>query len=260
MVIRKSVRSQFAAGCAFGLVGLGFAGVSQAQEPLCNAEVQANPDMRCFIAQVDGAQSVAVNSTPLETRQGTGRAEIVLNLRTLELAYAAEFQGISVEDFTPADFVPSGPTADATRPSGANVPGGGVSLVHFHVGSRGNNGPIPVDILGQNGPAEGVIATEPAMLQMAGAGRVIGRVNLNQMADADGMLLNGVRLGSADEECADVAGTTCAFIPALLSDRTYFNIHTFNNLFGEARGQILLQGAPAPSSEDDRDTEGELNL
>ena len=196
-------------------------------------------------ANLTPVQSIAMNSTPLETRMaGTGFASVFFDPVTGDLDYDIEFDGIRTDDYTmcePFTNLDGTPTPNMT-PSGCNLSGGGLSLLHFHVGAVAQNGPIPIDIVAQNGPAIGVTSVEPNPIQMQGKGRVTGRVNVFDLAGPDNVLLNNVRVGDSNEDITDATCLTCSFIPAMLSGNVYVNIHTFNNPFGEIRGQLSVDG------------------
>ncbi len=204
-------------------------------------------------ASLDGVQSVAVNSTALETRPGTGTAVVTFDLATGDLTYDISFQNLQAQDITmgPPDVNPDGSTPAPGTVNGNVFPnpnfpfGAGLFLLHFHVGARGANGPIPIDIIAATGPAIGVQTVSPDPIFGATTGRVTGSVNIfdldGQSGDMmiDGILLNGVPVDGRDDGIRNATCTNCGFIEAILSNNVYVNIHTFNNPFGETRGQLL---------------------
>jgi len=204
-------------------------------------------------ASLDGVQSVAVNSTALETRPGTGTAEVTFDPVTGDLSYDISFQGLQADDITmgPPDVNPDGSTPAPGTVNGNIFPnpnfpfGAGLFLLHFHVGARGANGPIPIDIIAATGPALGVQTVTPDPIFGATSGRVTGMVNIFDLDDKvgdmmkDGILLNGVPIDGRDDGIANATCTNCGFIEAILSNNVYINIHTFNNPFGETRGQLI---------------------
>jgi hypothetical protein len=196
-----------------------------------------------FSASLDGIQSVAINSTALETRQGTGSAVVTFDPISGDLAYDITFENLIAEDITlgPAGINPDGMPTPPGTVSGNNLPGGGLFLLHFHVGVEAANGPIPVDIVAQTGPAVGVLTTDPTPIQRAAAGRVTGAVNIFDLA-TDGILLNGVPADGRDDGIRDAACIRCGLIEAFFQNDVYINIHTFNNPFGEVRGQLIADG------------------
>jgi hypothetical protein len=240
------VRNSFACS-ALGLAAVGLTALSsapaQAQQPPTQPQADVIPIR--LIARLDAFQSIANNSTPIETRvNGNGIAEVLFDPISGNLSYQIQFQGIRTDDYTmgdPAINEDGSPIVPGTR-NGRSLMGGGVSLVHFHVGAPSFNGQIPVDIVGPNGAAAGVQSIEPSPIANAGAGRITGMVNVRNLADANGRLLNNVPLGEVDDAITDPSCLTCGFIPAMLTNNTYVNIHTFNNPFGEIRGQLQIQG------------------
>jgi hypothetical protein len=234
-LFRTTVRAL--AACALGAVA--FASSASAQEP---APAQGTHPIR-FTASLDGAQSNAINSTALETRQGTGSAVVTFDPLTGDLSYDIQFEGLIAEDITlgPPRINPDGTPTPPGTVSGNDLPGGGLFLLHFHVGFESVNGPIPVDIVAQTGPAVGVISTDPTPIQRAAAGRVIGAVNIFDLA-TNGFLLNGVPVDGRDDGIRDAGCARCGLIEAFLLNAAYVNIHTFNNPFGEVRGQLIAEG------------------
>jgi hypothetical protein len=209
-----------------------------------------------FIARLDGAQSEAVNSTNISTRTGTGMGFVTFDLVTGALTLEASFQGLIPNDITLGDPAvnPDGTTPAPGTINGNSLMGGGLFLFHFHVGARGKNGPIPVDIIARPGPVPGVV-TDPSPLQGQAAGRVTGVFNINDIAAATivpgsnppmmkpaGILLNGVPVDGRDDDIRDPFCLRCGFIEGILSGNAYLNIHTFNNPFGEIRGQLEPAG------------------
>lgn len=221
---------------------VGAAAVALAMTPI-GAWAQSGPHPIRFSAQLDGAQSVAINSTALETRTGTGTASIVFDPVSGDLSYDISFQGLIAEDITLGDpaINPDGTPTPPGTINGNALPGGGLFLLHFHVGAPGANGPIPVDIVAQTGPAVGVLTTDPTPIQTAATGRVTGMVNIFDLA-VDGFLLNGVPVDGRDDGIRDPDCVQCGLVEAFLSNNVYVNIHTFNNPFGEIRGQALAVG------------------
>lgn len=226
------------------------AGAARAQEPTADMAV---PHPIRLIASLDGVQSVAVNSTALETRPGTGTAQVTFDPVTGDLSYDILFSGLQDMDITmgPPDVNPDGSTPAPGTVNGNIFPnpafpfGAGLFLLHFHVGARGANGPIPIDIIAQTGPAIGVDTVSPDPIVGATTGRVTGRVNVfdldGQAGDMvnDGVLLNGVPVDGRGDGIRNATCTNCGFIEAILTDNVYINIHTFNNPFGETRGQLV---------------------
>ena len=227
-------------------------GDSDAMAPA--APRRANPIR--FVANLDGAQSEAVNSTDISTRTGTGTGFVVFDPTTGALTLEASFQGLIANDITLGDPAvnPDGTTPGPGTINGNSLPGGGLFLFHFHVGAPGKNGPIPVDIIARPGPVPGVV-TDPSPLQGQAAGRVTGTFNINDIAAATtvpgsnppvpkpaGILLNGVPLDGREDAIRDPFCLRCGFIEGILSGNAYLNIHTFNNPFGEIRGQLIPAG------------------
>lgn len=209
-----------------------------------------------FVANLDGAQSEAVNSTDISTRTGTGTGFVVFDPTTGDLTLQASFQGLIATDITTGDPAVN-PDGTMPRPgtiNGNSLAGGGLFLFHFHVGAPGKNGPIPVDIIAANGPVPGVV-TVPSPLQRQAAGSVTGTFNINTIAASAtvpgsnppvakpvGILLNGVPLDGRNDDIRDPFCLRCGFIEGILSGNAYLNIHTFNNPFGEIRGQLIPAG------------------
>ena len=223
-----------------GLVLLGAVASLSVPVAAWSQDTSAGPNPIRYKAMLDGAQSVAVNSTALETRTGTGTADILFDPVTGDLSYEIQFQGLIAEDITLGDPMvnPDGSTPGPGTINGNSLQGGGLFLLHFHVGAPGANGPIPVDIVAQGGPAIGVNLTDPDPIQMQASGRVVGAVNIFDLA-TDGILLNNVPVDGRDDGIRDPTCVRCGLIEAFLSNNVYVNIHTFNNPFGETRGQLL---------------------
>ncbi len=252
-------RAEWLSGCA--LAGFVWAGalVVHAQaaapsDPNAAAPKRGNPIR--FVAKLNGAQSEAVNSTDISTRTGTGTGLVVFDPTTGALTLEASFQGLIPNDITLGDPAvnPDGSTPGPGTINGNSLPGGGLFLFHFHVGAPGKNGPIPVDIIARPGPVPGV-TTDPSPLQGQAAGRVTGVFNINDIAAATivpgsnppapkpaGILLNGVPVDGRDDGIRDPFCLKCGFIEGILSGNAYLNIHTFNNPFGEIRGQLIPAG------------------
>src|SRR5262245_54325700 len=95
------------------------------------AATPALADSLFFEATIDGAQSIATNSTDPASRTGTGFASLELNVDTGILFFDINFQGLVGTDITPMN----------------PFNGFGLLVAHFHVGDRMTNGPIPVGIL-----------------------------------------------------------------------------------------------------------------
>ena len=222
---------------------LGIAAIALGMAPL-GAWAQSAPHPIRFTAQLDGLQSEAINSTALETRTGTGTADILFDPITGDLSYEVSFQGLIGEDITLGDPAvnPDGSTPPPMTVNGNSLPGGGLLLLHFHVGAPGVNGLIPIDIIGTGSqPDPGVLTIDPTPIARATAGRVTGKVNIFDRA-MNGFLLNGVPVDVRDDDIRDPDCLGCGLIEAFLSNNVYVNIHTFNNPFGEIRGQALPAG------------------
>jgi hypothetical protein len=209
-----------------------------------------------FVAKLDGAQSEAVNSTDISTRTGSGMGFVSFDPVSGALTLEASFQGLIANDITLGDPAvnPDGSTPGPGTINGNALMGGGLFLFHFHVGAPGKNGPIPVDIIAPNGPVPGV-TTDPSPLQRQAAGRVTGTFNINDIGAATvvpgsnpprakpaGILLNGVPIDGREDTIRDPFCLRCGFIEGMLSGNAYLNIHTFNNPFGEIRGQLIPAG------------------
>ena len=199
-------------------------------------------DSLFYEAVIDGAQSIATNSTDPASRTGTGFASLELNLDTNLLFFDISFQGLVATDITPMN--------------GLN--GAGLLVAHFHVGNRMTNGPIPVGIL-DTAQVNGVLSPKLAPNVMgpgftstlgpdlngdgmpdrvftgATSGRFTGFVDIFGLVDANGNLR------------ANVSPQT--FLNSFLVDvgqdtNAYINLHTFNNINGEIRGQIVRVAGP----------------
>jgi hypothetical protein len=195
-------------------------------------------DSLFFEATIDGAQSIATNSTDPASRTGTGFASLELNIDTGILLFDISFQGLVANDITPMNpFM-----------------GAGLLVAHFHVGDRVTNGPIPVGILDTARDASNVLIPQlapnvmgPGFTSMLAAdgvtrvfsgatsGRFTGFVDIFGLADANGNLRAGVSAQS--------------FLNSFLVDvgqdaNAYINLHTFNNINGEIRGQIVRVAQP----------------
>jgi hypothetical protein len=256
---RWSMRSRFAAGSVAGASLLAGAMVVYAQDPadpngMAPSAPRRNPIR--FVAKLDGAQSEAVNSTNISTRTGTGTGFVVFDPVSGDLTLEASFQGLIANDITLGDPAvnPDGTMPGPGTINGNALMGGGLFLFHFHVGAPGKNGPIPVDIIAANGPVPGVV-TDPSPLQRQAAGRVTGTFNINDIAAATvvpgsapprakpaGILLNNVPVDGRNDNIRDPFCLRCGFIEGILSGNAYLNIHTFNNPFGEIRGQLIPAG------------------
>jgi hypothetical protein len=195
-------------------------------------------DSAFFEAVIDGAQSIATNSTDPASRTGTGFASLELNDDTGQLFFDISFQGLVAQDITPMN--------------GLN--GAGLLVAHFHVGDRVTNGPIPVGILdtardannvlipslaaGVMGPGfTSALAADGVTRVFTGAtsGRFTGIIDLASLADANGNLRAGVSLNAF----------LAAFdVPVGSDTGAYINLHTFNNINGEIRGQIVRVAQP----------------
>jgi hypothetical protein len=200
-----------------------------------------------FIALMDADQSIAINSTSRATRNGTGTALVTFDPLSGDLSYDITFRDLIGPDITvlppggDPTVNPDGSIAAPGTINGFSLPGGGLFLLHFHVGAVGFNGPIPVDIVARTGPAIGVLTTDPTPIQGATAGRVTGRVNIFDLA-MNGFLLNNVPVDGRNDADNNATGVGDGFIEGILSGNAYVNIHTFNNPFGEVRGQLSPLG------------------
>jgi len=234
--MKTSGMKRFGRAVLFGACGLAL-GVAQT----------ARADILQFTSSLNGAQSVAINSTALATRTGTGSGSVFLDTDTGDISLTLSFTGLIPTDITtgPAGTNPDG-TPTMTGVSGNDLAGAGILLAHFHVGAPGVNGPIPIDLFTQMGPAPGVVADFGIG---ATSGTLTAMFNLIDLAGGvDGVLKAGVPLIGDAVGCGlNPPSPTCGFLDALISDQTYFNIHTLNNPFGEIRGQILLVAAPEPA-------------
>jgi hypothetical protein len=204
------------------------------------APKRANPIR--FVANLNGAQSEAVNSTDISTRTGTGTGFVVFDPTTGDLTLDASFQGLIATDITLGDPAvnPDGTTPAPGTINGNSLMGSGLLLFHFHVGAPGKNGPIPIDIINGMGNRPGVV-TDPPSLRGLAAGKVTGTFNAFALA-TNGVLLNGVPVDGRDDGIRDPFCLKCGFIEGILSGNAYLNIHTFNNPFGEIRGQLIPAG------------------
>lgn len=199
-------------------------------------------DSLFFEATIDGAQSIATNSTDPASRTGTGFASLELNIDTGLLFFDISFQGLVPTDITPMN--------------GLN--GAGLLVAHFHVGDRMTNGPIPVGILDTARDANNVLIPQLAPNVMgpgftstvdangvptfmgATSGRFTGVVDIFGLADANGNLRAGVSAQTfLNSFLVDVGQDTNAYI----------NLHTFNNINGEIRGQIVRVAQPRQVAE-----------
>jgi hypothetical protein len=212
------------------------------------AATPALADSIFFEATIDGPQSIATGATPPETRTGTGFASLELNLDTGLLFFDISFQGLIGADVTP------------------NSPfnGSGLLVAHFHVGDRVTNGPIPVGILDTARDANNMLLPALAPNVMgpgftsalgpdvngdgmpdlvftgATSGRFTGFVDIFGLADANGNLRAGVSAQTfLNSFLVDVGQDTNAYI----------NLHTFNNINGEIRGQIVRVAQPRQVAE-----------
>ncbi len=245
---------------AAGLAGGAMVVYAQAPAPGDPNAMRPEPAKRAnpirFVATLNGAQSEAVNSTDISTRTGTGSGFVVFDPISGDLSLDASFQGLIATDITTGDPAvnPDGTTPAPGTINGNSLPGGGLFLFHFHVGAPGKNGPIPVDIIARNGPVPGV-TTVPSPLQGQAAGSVTGTFNIFDIAASTtvpgsnppvakpaGILLNGVPVDGRDDDIRDPFCLRCGFIEGILSGNAYLNIHTFNNPFGEIRGQLIPAG------------------
>lgn len=187
-------------------------------------------DSLFFTANIDGAQSIATNSTDPASRTGTGSATLELNIDTGQLFFDISFQGLVADDITPMN--------------GLN--GGGLLVAHFHVGDRTQNGPIPVGILDTGRDANNMLIPVLAPGVMGPgfnvtSGRFTGIIDIFGLADANGNLRAGVSAQTfLNSFLVDVGQDT----------NVYINLHTFNNINGEIRGQVVrvaeLPQAPEP--------------
>jgi hypothetical protein len=75
---------------AIALVAFGVAGLATA--------VRAEP--KVFLSRLTGAESVALNSTPLETRIGTGTGMVIYDPETTNFDFMISFEGLIAEDIT----------------------------------------------------------------------------------------------------------------------------------------------------------------
>ena len=190
-----------------------------------------------FTSTLNGESSIAAMSTPLETRTGTGFATLELNTDTGLLFFDLSFQGLIGTDIT----------------DGPGLMGSGLLVAHFHVGDRNANGPIPVGILDTGRDANNVLIPVLAPNVMgpgftvtngigtgATSGRFTGVIDIFGLADANGNLRAGV--------------SAQTFLNSFLVDvgqdaNVYLNIHTFNNINGEIRGQVVrVAELPEPLS------------
>jgi hypothetical protein len=197
-----------------------------------------------FTARLDGLQSASINSTPVETRTGSGVAVLSVDAVTGELAIELSFQGLIGEDITlgDPDINPDGSIPAPGTVNGNRFDGAGLFLVFLHVGAPGFNGPIAIDIVDAQGVTDGFIA-QPNPIVGATAGSIFGKINLFERA-MDGMLINGVPLDGRSDDVRDRNCLQCGLIEALLSGNAYVDIWTFNNPFGEIRGQLHADGCP----------------
>jgi hypothetical protein len=210
----------------------------------------ARADSQLFMAMLNGEQSIAMNSTPLATRTGTGMGMVSIDVDTGNVEVMLSFQGLINSDITKG--TPG--TTPQTR-SGNNVEGFGLVVAHFHVGSPTANGAIPVNLIGNNnmdglnGKAAGIVA-QPDPIQSATSGVISGRLNIRTLAAMNmGTLLAGIPLDGRNDNLRNPQCTDCGFIEAILSNNTYLNLHTLNNLSGEIRGQLLRIDMQGPSAE-----------
>jgi hypothetical protein len=198
------------------------------------AATPALADSVFFEAVIDGAQSIATNSTDPASRTGTGFASLELNTDTGILFFDITFQGLVGTDITPAPANPFN--------------GFGLLVAHFHVGDRMTNGPIPVGILDTARDANNMLIPQLAPNVMgpgfanvngvfmgATSGRFTGFVDIFALADANGNLRAGV--------------SAQTFLNSFLVDvgqdaNVYINLHTFNNINGEIRGQVVRVAQP----------------
>ena len=238
LAIGRAARIRRLGGCFLGLGAFGLL----LQSPVKAEVIQ-------FSSSLDGNQSIAINSTALATRTGTGSGSVTFDTDTGDISLTLSFSGLIATDITTGTpgINPDGTMTPMGTVSGNDLPGAGILLAHFHVGAPGVNGPIPIDLFTQMGPAPGVVAD---FASGATAGSLSASFNLFDLAGDDGVLLNNVLLQGDGNGCAsNPPSPTCGFIDALLQGQTYFNIHTFNNPFGEIRGQInRVAVAPEPAS------------
>ena len=203
----------------------------------------AHSEPTVFMTKLTPEASVARNSTPIETRaDGTGVGVVMYDPATDQFEFMLSFEGLVATDITTDP-----PSMDPQMRSGNNFNGAGLLVAHIHVGALQNNGPIPVDFVGmnlmdgRNGLADGIMAT-PNPIQMATQGMVAGRLNLRDLAARNmGMLQAGIPLDGPGPSMTDPGCLRCGFKQAIMTNNTYLNIHTFNNPFGEIRGQLVAQ-------------------
>jgi hypothetical protein len=201
------------------------------------AATPALADSIFFEATIDGAQSIATNSTDPASRTGTGFASLELNTDTGLLFFDITFQGLVGTDITPMNA----------------FNGFGLLVAHFHVGNRTQNGPIPVGILDTARDANNMLIPQlapnimgPGFANVNGvfvgatSGRFTGFVDIFGLADANGNLRAGVSAQTfLNSFLVDVGQDT----------NVYINLHTFNNINGEIRGQVVRVAQPRQAPE-----------